>query len=178
MSRIGRKPISIPSSVKVGVAEGEVRVEGPKGKLSYRFHPRMKVNLHDNTLVVERATNIRTDRSLHGLTRSLLQNMVRGVVEGYTKELEIEGVGYRAQLNGKKLVLNLGFSHPVEYSVPEGIEIKIPKPTQIIVSGTDRQKVGQVAAEIRHFREPEPYKGKGIRYVGEVIRRKQGKTMA
>ncbi len=178
MSRIGKKPISIPSSVKVAVADGEVRVEGPKGKLNYRFHPRMKVGLKESNLVVERPTNIRTDRALHGLTRSLLQNMVHGVTEGYKKELEIEGVGYKAQSSGKKLVLNLGFSHPIEYVVPEGIEIKTPKPTFIIVTGTDRQKVGQVAAEIRHFHEPEPYKGKGIHYVGEVIRRKQGKTMA
>jgi len=158
--------------------EGEVRVEGPKGKMNLRVHPRMKVKLQENTLVVERPTNIRTDRALHGLTRSLLQNMVHGVTEGYTKELEIEGVGYRAQVSGRKLVLSLGFSHPVEYSLPEGIEVKCPKPTQIVVAGIDRQKVGQAAAEIRGFHEPEPYKGKGIRYVGEVIHRKQGKTMA
>lgn len=178
MSRIGKKPVPIPGNVKVGVTEGEVCAEGPKGKLNYRFHPRMKVSLRENALIVERPTNIRTDRALHGLTRSLLANMVRGVAEGYTKELEIEGIGYRAQLAGRKLVLNLGFSHPVEYPIPEGIEIKCPKPTQIVVSGADRQKVGQVAADIRHFHEPEPYKGKGIRYVGEAIRRKQGKTMA
>jgi len=138
----------------------------------------MKVGLKDNALVVERPTNIRTDRALHGLTRSLIQNMVQGVTDGYTKELEIEGIGYRAQVSGRKLTLNLGFTHPIEYSIPEGIEIKAPKQTQIVVSGTDRQKVGQVAADIRGFHEPEPYKGKGIRYVGEVIRRKQGKTMA
>lgn len=178
MSRIGRKPISIPSNVKVGLTAERVHIEGPKGKLDFSFHRRMKVSLKENTLVVERPTNIRTDRALHGLTRSLLQNMVRGVTEGYTKELEIEGIGYRAQVSGRKLALNLGFSHPIEYLVPEGIEIKTPKPTQISVSGADRQKVGQVAAEIRRFHEPEPYKGKGIRYVGEVIRRKQGKTMA
>ena len=178
MSRIGRKPVLIPTSVKVGIAEGEVRVEGPKGKLQLRFHPRMKVGLQEDKLLVERPTNMRTDRALHGLTRSLIQNMVRGVTEGYTKELEIEGIGYRAQASGRKLVLNLGFSHPIEYAIPEGIEIKTPKPTQIVVSGTDRQKVGQAAADIRHFHEPEPYKGKGIRYVGEIIRRKQGKTMA
>lgn len=178
MSRIGKKPISVPLNVKVGITESEVRVEGPKGKLNQRVHPRMKVSFRDNTLLVERPTNIRTDRALHGLTRSLIQNMVRGVTEGYSKQLEIEGVGYRAQVSGKKLVLNLGFSHPIEYHIPEGIEIKTPKPTQVVVSGTDRQKVGQVAAEIRHFHEPEPYKGKGVRYVGEVIRRKQGKTTA
>lgn len=178
MSRIGRKPISIPSNVKVGLKEDQVHIEGPKGKLDFSFHPRMKVTFKENTLLVERPTNIQTDRALHGLTRSLLQNMVRGVTEGYTKELEIEGVGYRAQVNGRKLVLSLGFSHPVEYAIPEGIDIKTPKPTQISVSGADRQKVGQVAAEVRRFHEPEPYKGKGIRYTGEVIRRKQGKTMA
>ena len=178
MSRIGRKPVVIPSSVKVAVAGGEVRVEGPKGKLQLKFHPRMTVNMKESAIVVERPTNIRTDRALHGLTRSLIQNMVRGVTDGYTKELEIEGIGYKALLSGKKLVLNLGFSHPIEYAIPEGIEIKTPKPTQIVVLGVDRQKVGQVAAEIRHFHEPEPYKGKGIRYAKEVIRRKQGKTMA
>ncbi len=178
MSRIGKKPISIPTNVKVGVNAGQVSAEGPKGQLSLQVHPRMKVTLQEKTLVVERPTNIRTDRALHGLTRSLLQNMVRGVAEGYSKELEIEGVGYKAQLSGKKLVLNLGFSHPIEYAIPEGIEIKVPKPTNVIVFGSDRQKVGQVAADIRRFHEPEPYKGKGIRYVGEVIRRKQGKTMA
>lgn len=178
MSRIGKKPVLIPSNVKVGIEQGEVLVEGPKGKLKLRYHPRMKVNLEGDALVVQRPTNIRTDRALHGLTRSLVQNMVRGVTEGYTKELEIEGIGYRAQVSGRKLTLSLGFTHPIEYLIPEGIEIKTPKPTQIVVTGTDRQKVGQVAAEIRHFHEPEPYKGKGIRYVGEVIRRKQGKTMA
>lgn len=178
MSRIGRKPITIPQNVKVEVSTSEVHTEGPKGKLTFSFHPRMKVSLKDQALVVERPTNLRGDRALHGLTRSLLQNMVRGVTEGYTKELEIEGIGYRAQASGRKLVLNLGFSHPIEYPVPEGIEIKTPKPTQIFVSGADRQKVGQVAADIRRFHEPEPYKAKGIRYVGELIRRKQGKTMA
>ena len=178
MSRIGKKPILIPSNVKVGLAQDQVQVEGPKGKLQFKFHPRMKVSLKENTLLVERPTNIRTDRALHGLTRSLLQNMVRGVTEGYTKELEIEGIGYKAQLSGRKLVLNLGFSHPIEYPIPEGIEIKVPKPTQLVVAGMDRQKVGQVAADIRHFHEPEPYKGKGIHYVGEQIRRKQGKTSA
>lgn len=178
MSRVGKKPISVPANVKVGITPGEIKIEGPKGKLSQRVHPRMKVLFNENILSVERPTNIRTDRALHGLTRSLLQNMVQGVTEGYAKQLEIEGVGYKAQLSGKKLVLNLGFTHPIEYSVPEGIEIKVPKPTQITVSGSDKQKVGQVAAEIRHFHEPEPYKGKGVRYVGEVIRRKQGKTTA
>ena len=168
----------IPSQVKVGITTGDVQVEGPKGKLHYQVHPRMKVSLKENTLVVERPTHLRLDRALHGLTRTLLQNMVRGVTEGYSKELEIEGVGYRAQVSGRKLVLNLGFSHPIEYLIPEGIEIKAPKPTHLVVNGIDRQKVGQVAADIRHFHEPEPYKGKGIHYAGEVIRRKQGKTMA
>lgn len=178
MSRIGRKPVVIPPSVKVEIKGGEVRAEGPKGKLGFHFHPRMKVTLQENALVVERPTNIRTDRALHGVTRSLLQNIVNGVTQGFTKELEIEGIGYRAQVAGKKLVLNLGFTHPIEYPIPEGIEIKVPKPTIIHVSGIDRQKVGQVAADIRHFHEPEPYKGKGIHYVGEKIRRKQGKTTA
>lgn len=178
MSRIGKKPILIPANVKVGVTEGQVRVEGPKGKLEYQAHPRMKIGLKENILLVERPTNVRTDRALHGLTRSLIQNMVDGVTKGYQKELEIEGIGYKAQATGKKLVLNLGYSHPIEYLAPEGIEVKTPKPTQIIISGADKQKVGQAAAEIRHFHEPEPYKGKGIHYVGEVIRRKQGKKTA
>lgn len=178
MSRIGRKPVSLPANVKAAVAQGNLLVEGPKGKLQFRFHPRMKVSLKENVLSVERPTNIRTDRALHGLTRSLIQNMVRGVTEGYSKALEIEGVGYRAQVTGRKLTLSLGFSHPVEYQIPEGIEVKCPKPTQVVVSGLDRQKVGQTAADIRGFHEPEPYKGKGIRYVDEVVRRKQGKTTA
>ncbi len=178
MSRIGKKPILIPAQVKVEVKGGEVLVQGPKGKLQMKFHPRMKVGLQASSVVVERPTNIRTDRALHGLTRSLIQNMVHGVNQGYTKELEIEGVGYRAQVSGKKLLLNLGYSHPVEYAIPEGIEIKVPKPTQIVVAGVDRQKVGQVAADIRGFHEPEPYKGKGVRYAKEVIHRKQGKTTA
>lgn len=178
MSRIGRKPITIPSGVKVAIAAGEIRVEGPKGKLQLKPHHRMKIEVKENVLTVERPTDIRTDRALHGLTRSLVQNMVQGVTQGYLKELEIEGVGYKAVVLGKKLTLSLGYSHPIHYQIPEGIEIKCAKPTQIAVSGVDRQKVGQVAAEIRGFHEPEPYKGKGIRYVGEQIRRKQGKTMA
>lgn len=178
MSRVGKRPILIPSNVKVGVKDDAVHVEGPRGKLDFQVHPRMKVALRENTLVVERPTNLWMDRALHGLTRSLLFNMVRGVTEGYQKELEIEGIGYRAQVSGQKLILNLGFTHPIEYPIPEGIEIKTPKPTQVIVSGIDRAKVGQVAADIRRFHEPEPYKGKGIHYIGEVIRRKQGKTVA
>ncbi len=178
MSRVGKKPISIPSNVKVEIKGAQVSAEGPKGKLSYRFHPRMKVSLQEKNLVVERPTHNRIDRALHGVTRTLLQNVIQGVTQGYTKELEIEGIGYRAQVAGRKLVLNLGFTHPIEYPIPEGIEIKAPKLTQIIVSGIDRQKVGQVAAEIRHFHEREPYKGKGVHYLGEKIRRKQGKTTA
>ena len=178
MSRVGKKPVLVPSNVKVGLNADEVCVEGPKGKLQLKVHPRIKVNFKENQLLVERPTDLRTDRALHGLTRSLIQNMVRGVTDGYSKTLEIEGVGYKAQVSGRKLVLNLGLTHPVNYAIPEGIEIKAAKPTQIVVSGSDRQKVGQVAAEIRGFHEPEPHKGKGIRYSGEVIRRKQGKTTA
>lgn len=178
MSRIGRKPVTLPAGVKAAVVETSVSIEGPKGKLQFKFHPRMKVSVKENTLSVERPTNIRTDRALHGLTRSLIQNMVHGVTEGYSKALEIEGVGYRAQVTGRKLTLSLGFSHPIEYQIPEGIEVKCPKPTQLVVSGLDRQKVGQTAADIRGFHEPEPYKGKGIRYADEVVRRKQGKTTA
>ncbi len=177
MSRVGKKPIDIPSNVKVSLDGKAVQVEGPKGKLEERVHQRMSVKIEDNQVFVTRPSDNRLDKSLHGLTRSLIQNMVIGVTEGYKKELEIHGVGMRAQLQGKKLSLQLGFSHPVNYTVPEGISMIVPKPTQIEIAGIDKQLVGEVAAEIRHFYKPEPYKGKGIRYKGEYVRRKAGKTV-
>ena len=177
MSRVGRKPVPIASGVKVELKGRDLNVQGPKGKLSLKVHPRMKVEVKDKEVLVTRATDIPTDRALHGLTRNLINNMVLGVVGGYSKELEIIGVGYKAQVKGKVLNLSLGHTHPVDYQIPEEIEIKCPNPTRVVVTGLDKQQVGQVAAEIRGFAEPEPYKGKGISYVGEVIRRKQGKTV-
>jgi large subunit ribosomal protein L6 len=177
MSRIGKKPVLLPAGVKANLQGQKLSVDGPKGRLGLNVHPRMKVAVQDNQIQVERPTNIRTDRALHGLTRSLIRNMVMGVTEGFKKELEIEGVGFKAQVKGRVLNLSLGFTHPIDYPIPDGIEIKCAKPTQIMVTGLDKQQVGQVAAEIRHFYEPEPYKGKGIHYVGEQIRRKQGKTV-
>ena len=177
MSRIGKKPVVIPSTVKAQMQGQTVTLQGPKGKLDLRVHPRLKVNVQEGQILVERPTNIRTDRALHGLTRSLIQNMLVGVTQGFKKDLEIVGVGFKAQVKGRILNLALGFTHPIDYQIPDGIEIKCPNPTRVEVSGLDKQKVGQAAAEIRLFAEPEPYKGKGIHYVGEVIRRKQGKTV-
>ena len=177
MSRIGRKPVVLPAAVKAAMQGRQFSCQGPKGKLDLKVHPRLKVEIKDNQVSVERPTDIRTDRALHGLTRSLIQNMVHGVTQGYLKELEIVGVGFKAQVKGKILNLALGYTHPIDYAIPEGIEIKCPNPTRIAIAGADKQSVGQVAAEIRGFYAPEPYKGKGIRYVGEVIRRKQGKTV-
>lgn len=167
----------LPSGVKAQVEGRKVTIEGPKGRLAFSAHPRMEIKLEQGQILVNRPTNEPFDRALHGTTRNLIQNMVRGVTEGYSKELEIEGVGFRAHLKGKNLTMSLGFSHPIEYLIPEGIKIEVPKPERIIVRGTDKYLVGQAAAEIRGFSEPEPYKGKGIHYVGEVIRRKQGKTV-
>ncbi len=177
MSRIGRKPVVIPNTVKATLQGTNLSVQGPKGKLDLKIHPRLKIAVSADKVEVTRPTNIRTDRALHGLTRSLIQNMVNGVTQGYIKELEIVGVGFKAVVKGKILNLALGYTHPIDYNIPEGIEIKCPNPTRVSVTGLDKQKVGQVAAEIRLFYEPEPYKGKGIHYVGEVIRRKQGKTV-
>lgn len=177
MSRVGKKVIVVPAGVKVAVQGRGVSVQGPKGKLDLTIHPRIKVNMTGDKVEVSRPTDIGTDRSLHGLTRNLIQNMILGVTNGYMKELEIVGVGFKAVVKGKILNLALGYTHPIDFNIPEGIEIKCPNPTRISITGTDKQKVGQVAAEIRGYYEPEPYKGKGIRYVGEVIRRKQGKTV-
>ncbi len=177
MSRIGKKPIVVPQGVKVAVQGQSLQVQGPKGTLHLSFHPRMKVELANNEVKVSRPTNLRTDRALHGLTRSLIQNMVLGVTKGYTKELEIVGVGVKAAVKGNTLSMSLGFTHPIDYAFSKDIEIKCPKPTQIVITGMDKQRVGQVAAEIRDYYKPEPYKGKGIRYVGEYVRRKQGKAV-
>ena len=175
MSRIGRKPISVPDSVTVELSPGRVAVKGPKGELSQSLSPEMKVEETDGAVTVQRPTDRGEHRALHGLTRSLIANMVEGVTEGFEKRLEIQGVGYRAQLKGKSLELSLGYSHPVSVQAPEGIEFEVPQPTEIVVRGIDKQLVGQVAADIRKRRPPEPYKGKGIRYRDEHVMRKVGK---
>lgn len=177
MSRIGKRPVTVPAGVKVSIQGQHLNIQGPKGKMDLTVHPRIKVAVKDNIISVERPTDIRTDRALHGLTRSLIQNMVIGVTQGYSKELDIIGVGFKAQIKGKVLNLAIGYTHPIDFQIPEGLEIKCPTPTRISVAGMDKQKVGQAAAEIRSYYEPEPYKGKGIQYVGEVVRRKQGKTV-
>ncbi len=176
MSRIGRKPIVIPQGVNVEINGNQIRVKGPKGELSQAVHPEMKVFTEDGVLKVERPSDEKEHRSLHGLTRSLIANMVEGVTKGFTKGLEISGVGYRAAKQGNNLVLTIGYSHPVEIKPLTGIEFDVPQPTKIIVKGIDKQAVGQMAAEIRSVREPEPYKGKGIRYEKEIIKRKAGKA--
>ena len=176
MSRIGLKPIEIPAGVEIKVEENNVSVKGPKGKLSQTIDPRMNIKIEENIVTVERPDEEKETRSLHGTTRSLIFNMVEGVTKGFQKELEIIGVGYRAQLQGNKLVVNAGFSHPVEIEKEENIEFEVPKNTEIIVKGIDKEDVGRVAANIRAIRPPEPYKGKGIRYKGEHVRRKEGKT--
>ena len=177
MSRIGRLPVAIPAGVEVTVAEGNVvTVKGPKGTLERALPTEMEIKVEDGHVVVSRPNDLKKMKSLHGLTRSLIHNMVVGVSEGYTKELEVNGVGYRAQLQGKKLVMNLGFSHPVEIEPAEGITFETPAATKVVVSGIDKQLVGAAAADIRKWRKPEPYKGKGIKFEGEVIRRKEGKT--
>jgi large subunit ribosomal protein L6 len=175
MSRIGRKPIPVPEAVTVELGAGSVAVKGPKGELTQSLSTDMKVEQGDGVLTVERPTDRGEHRALHGLTRSLIANMVEGVTDGFEKRLEIQGVGYRAQLKGKGLELALGYSHPVSVEPPEGIEFEVPQPTEIVVRGIDKQLVGQVAADIRKRRPPEPYKGKGIRYRGEQVARKVGK---
>ena len=178
MSRIGKKPVSIPKGVDVKVEnDNTVIVKGPKGMLSYKFHPNMKIKVEENQIIVERPNDETFNKALHGTTRALLNNMVKGVTEGFTEELEIVGIGYRGAVKGKTLELTLGYSHPVIYEIPEGIQITMEGTNIIKISGIDKQKVGQVAAEIRSFREPDPYKGKGIRYKGEVIKLKAGKTV-
>jgi large subunit ribosomal protein L6 len=175
MSRIGRKPIPVPAGVTVSVEPEVVRVNGPRGELQERIHRDISVQQNDGELVVTRPTDRGEHRALHGLTRSLVANMVVGVTEGYTKVLEIQGVGYRAQLKGKDLELALGYSHPVPIKAPDGIEFEVPIPTRIVIKGNSKQQVGEIAAIIRKQRPPEPYKGKGIRYEGEYVARKVGK---
>ena len=177
MSRIGRKPVPVPSGVTVTIDGSTVVVTGPKGELTRTFRPELKITQQDGELVVERSSDSKDQRALHGLTRALLANMVTGVTEGYRRGLDIIGVGYRADKKADApLVLNVGFSHQVRYPEPVGIKISTPTPTSIVIEGIDKQKVGQVAAEIRNVRPPEPYKGKGIRYTGEQVRRKAGKA--
>ena len=179
MSRIGRMPITVPAGVTVNVAEGNVvTVKGPKGELTKALRPEMILKQEGSTITVERPSDDKLHRSLHGLTRTLLHNMVVGVTEGFKKELDVNGVGYRVAMEGSKLVMNLGFSHQVIVEEVEGIKIEAPTPNKIIISGCDKQQVGQFAAEVREKRPPEPYKGKGIKYTDEVIRRKAGKTGA
>jgi len=179
MSRIGRMPITVPAGVTVEVKSGNiVTVKGPKGELTRALHPEMQINVEAGVIHVTRPSDAKEHRSLHGLTRTLLNNMVVGVTEGYKKELEVNGVGYRVAKEGKNLNMTLGYSHPVIMPEIDGITIECPTPNKIIISGIDKQVVGQFAAEVREKRPPEPYKGKGVKYAGEVIRRKEGKTAA
>ncbi|MFD2672456.1 50S ribosomal protein L6 [Marinicrinis sediminis] len=176
MSRVGRKPIAIPSGVDVNLEDTKITVKGPKGTLAREIHKEMEVNIQENEIQVNRPSDNKTHRALHGTTRSVIANMVNGVTEGFSKNLELVGVGYRAQKNGNKIVLNVGYSHPVEIEAEEGIEFDVPSNTKITVKGIDKERVGAVAAKIRSVREPEPYKGKGIKYEGERIIRKEGKS--
>lgn len=178
MSRVGKKPINLPSGVKAAITGNSIKIEGQKGILEYTFDTRFKAELKDGRIHITRPSDEIKDTSTHGLIRSLIQNMVIGVTSGYMKELEIRGVGFKAQVQGKKLTMQLGYSHPINYDIPEGITINTPKPTQIVINGIDKAKVGEVAAEIRKFYLPEPYKGRGLRYVGEYVRHKAGKTVA
>lgn len=177
MSRIGRMPIEVPQGVEVKLGAGnEITVKGPKATLSRVLHPDMQITVENGLVTVTRPSENKTHRSLHGLTRTLINNMIIGVTEGYSKTLEINGVGYRAQKQGNKLVMNLGYSHNVEMEEPEGVKVEVPNPNQVIITGSDKQAVGEFAAKVREKRPPEPYKGKGIKYADEVIRRKEGKT--
>ena len=176
MSRIGRLPIAVPSGVDVTIDGRQVTVKGPKGSLTRTLHPDMRVSQEDGSIVVTRPTEQKTHKQLHGLTRTLVNNMVVGVTDGYRKGLEITGVGYRAALSGRKLTLNLGYSHPIEIDPPAGISFEVENPTRLAVVGIDKELVGQIAAQVRATRKPEPYKGKGVRYSGERILRKAGKA--
>jgi large subunit ribosomal protein L6 len=178
MSRIGKMPVPIPSGVTVTIEGRTIRVKGPKGELSRVFRPEIDVSVKDGKIIVERHSDVKRERAFHGLTRALIANMVTGVASGYQKNLEIVGVGYKAEKKGEKLVLTVGYSHVVEYPEPPGITLAAPSPTTITIAGADKERVGQVAAELRGVRPPEPYKGKGIRYQGEYVRRKAGKTGA
>jgi large subunit ribosomal protein L6 len=180
MSRIGKQPIAVPAGVKANIADGKVRVEGPKGKLELAYHPAMQVKIDDKTKAIQvtRPDDDRHNRALHGLTRSLIANMVEGVTKGYEKKLKIEGIGYQARMEKTAVVLTVGFANPITMTPPPGVTVELTDPTTIIVKGADKQKVGQFAAEIRARRKPEPYKGKGIRYENEQVRRKEGKSFA
>jgi len=178
VSRIGKAPIAIPAQAKVEVLENVVSVAGPKGKLDLQIHPGMGIRLEDDKIWVSRPSDEKAHKALHGLVRSLLANMVEGVTKGFEKRMELVGLGYRAQMQGEELILSLGFSHPINYPVPPDVKIVAETPTSLVISGIDKQRVGQVAAQIRSFRKPEPYKGKGVKYANERIRRKAGKTGA
>jgi large subunit ribosomal protein L6 len=175
MSRVGKKPIVVPAGVTLTLNGTELTVKGPKGQLVRNFHPDMKIVIGENEVTIERPSDNKLHRSLHGTTRALVANMVKGVSEGFSRTLELVGVGYRAAKSGKGVTLSLGFSHPVEVTPEEGIEIEVSNPTTLVVKGINKERVGQVAAEIRSLRKPEPYKGKGIKYSDEVVRRKEGK---
>lgn len=177
MSRVGKKPIEIPKNVKLLIDYTNVNVEGPKGKLQFVINSRVKATIKDGIVTIEPLSNAKTDRAQQGTARSVIANMIKGVTDGFSKELEIQGVGFKAALTGKVLNLALGFTHPVNFDVPEGLTVEVPKPTSIIIKGTDKVKVGQFASKIRKVYEAEPYKGKGVRYAGEVVRRKAGKTV-
>jgi len=177
MSRIGKVPIDIPKNVRVTIDQANVLVDGPKGKLSMKTPKGVAIENKENKVFVTRVLEGKQSRANFGTTRALIANMIQGTAEGYKRNLEVKGVGFRAQIQGKKLVISLGFSHPVEFTVPENISIKVPKPTEIEVEGIDKAVVGEIAAQIRRLKKPEPYKGKGIRYAGEIVRRKQGKSV-
>ncbi len=176
MSRLGKKPLSIPSGVTVAINGEAVDIKGPKGELSFPIHQTIEVSIADDTVSVGRKSEDRIARAMHGTSRQLIQNMIQGVTQGFTRELEIVGVGYNAKMQGTKLVLSIGFCHPVDFEVPQGVQCECPENTRIVISGPDKQAVGQFAANIRAVRKPEPYKGKGIRYKGEEVRRKQAKS--
>jgi large subunit ribosomal protein L6 len=178
MSRIGKQPVAIPAGVKVQVADGKIKVEGPKGKLEFSWHPAMKVESDGKAVKITRPDDERLNRSLHGLTRSLIKNMVEGVTKGYEKRLKVEGIGYQAKVDKKAVVLMVGYANQIVKMPPEGVTVECPDANTIVIKGADKQKVGQFAAEVRAVRKPEPYKGKGIMYEGEKIRRKEGKSFA
>jgi large subunit ribosomal protein L6 len=180
MSRIGKQPVVVPAGVKIKVADGKVWVEGPRGKLELPYHPNMRVVYDEQAKAVQvtRPDDERQNRALHGLTRSLINNMVQGVTKGFEKRLKIEGIGYQARMDKKTIVLTVGYANAIELQPPEGVIVELPEPTTIVIKGADKQKVGQFAAEVRHARPPEPYKGKGIRYENEQVRRKEGKSFS
>ncbi len=176
MSRVGRKPVSVPKGVTITQSGQQLKIKGPKGELSNQFHPNIKIEVKDGQVLVTRPNDEKQNKALHGLTRALIQNMVKGVTAEYSKTLDIVGVGYRAELKGKNVLLNIGYSHPIYIVPPDGVTLQTPTQTQIVISGIDKQLVGQIAAKIRSIRKPEPYKGKGIKYSDEQIQRKAGKA--